>query len=90
METFHTQKLLSRVNFTGLTGQIVFNQFGDLQSAVYDTINFQQARECDAKGLKRVKVGTEWDVNRRLQLNENIRWISQTGRFPKSECLEQC
>ena len=88
-ETFQMQKLLSRVNFTGLTGKIVFNQFGDTQSAVYDIINLQQVQECGAKGLKRVNVG-KWDVTKRLQLKENIRWNSQTGRFPKSECLEQC
>ena len=88
-EKFYMQTLLSRVNFTGLTGPIVFNQFGDTQSAVYDIINFQQVHECGAKGLKGVHVG-KWDVNKRLQLKENIRWNSHTGRFPKSECLEQC
>ena len=86
---FNMQELLSRVNFSGLTGQIVFSQFGDKQSAVYDITNFQQVQECGAKGLKGVIVG-KWDVSRRLQLNENIRWIDQTGRFPKSECLDQC
>ena len=88
-EKFHMNKLLSRVNFTGLTGQIVFNQFGDTQSASYDVVNFQQVQEGSAKGLKEVNVG-KWDVTKRLQLKANIRWNSQTRRFPKSECLEQC
>ena len=88
-EKFHMQRLLSRVNFTGLTGQIIFNQFGDTQSAAYDITNFQQVQECGAEGLKQVNIG-KWDVTRRLQLNGNIHWKGQTGRFPKSECLDQC
>ena len=83
------QRLLSRVNFTGLTGNILFDKFGDRQSASYDIVNFQQVEETDATGLKQVKVGY-WDASERLHLDESIRWNSQTGEFPKSECLEQC
>ena len=45
--------------------------------------------ETDATGLKQVTVGY-WEASERLHLDENIRWTSQTGEFPKSECLEQC
>ena len=83
------QSLLSRVNFTGLTGNIFFDKFGDRQSAYYDIVNFQQVEETHAKGLKQVIVGY-WEASERLHLDENIRWTSQTGEFPKSECLEQC
>ena len=34
------QSLLFRVNFTGLTGNIFFDKFGDRQSAYYDIVNF--------------------------------------------------
>ena len=83
------QSLLSRVNLTGLTGNIFFDKFGDRQSAYYDIVNFQQVEETDATGLKQVIVGY-WEASERLHLDENIRWTSQTGEFPKSECLEQC
>ena len=83
------QKLLSTVNFTGITGKIVFDEFGERRSAIYDIINFQQDEETEAIRLKRIIVG-KWDEIQRLQLDDNIRWNSQTGRFPKSECLEQC
>ena len=84
------QSLLSRVNFTGLTGNIYFDKFGDRQSAHYDIVNFQQVEETDATELKQVIVGY-WDASEGLHLDESsIRWNSQTGEFPKSECLEQC
>ena len=75
------QSSLSRVNFTGLTGNIFFDEFGDRQSASYDIINYQQET--------RVKVG-RWHDREGLKLNGTIRWKSHTGRFPKSDCLEQC
>ena len=83
------QSLLSRVNFTGLTGNIFFDEFGDRQSAYYDIVNFQQETENDAMRLKRVIVGS-WHDREGLQLGGTIRWNSKTGRFPKSDCLEQC
>ncbi|XP_078356952.1 extracellular calcium-sensing receptor-like [Oculina patagonica] len=83
------QRLLSKVNFMGLTGKVLFNEFGDRQSAFYDVINFQQVQEADAKGIKQVIVG-KWDVAQRLHLDDNIYWNSQNGLFPKSECLDQC
>ena len=86
---YDIQSSLSKVNFMGLTGQILYDEFGDRQSAFYDVVNFQQVQEADAKGLKQVIVG-KWDSTERLQLDDNIRWNSQDGRFPKSECLEQC
>ena len=84
------QSLLSKVNFTGLTGNIYFDKFGDRPSAHYDIVNFQQVKETDATGIKQVIVGY-WDASERLHLDESsIRWNSHTGEFPKSECLEQC
>ena len=78
------QSLLSRVNFTGLTGKIFFDEFGDRQSASYDIVSYQQETENDAMRLKRVIVG-EWHDREGLQLSGTIRWKSQTGRFPKSD-----
>ena len=83
------QRLISRVNFTGLTGNVWFDKFGDRQSASYDIVNFQQVEKGDATGLKQVIVGY-WDTSERLHLHDNIRWNSQSGVVPKSECLEQC
>ena len=48
------QRLLSRVHFTGLTGNISFDKFGDRHSASYDIVNFQQVEETDGTGLKQV------------------------------------
>ena len=83
------QRLLSRVNFTGLTGYVLFDKFGDRHSAFYDIVNFQQLEETNATGLKQVIVGY-WDASERLHLDESIRWNSHIGDFPKSDCLEQC
>ena len=83
------QSLLSRVNFTGLTGNIFFDEFGERHSASYDIVNYQQETENGATSLKRVIVG-KWHDREGLQLSGTIRWNSQTGRFPKSDCLEQC
>ena len=89
MKMHDMQKLLSRVNFTGLTGNIDFDEFGDRRSAHYDIISFQPVKEADVIRLKQVVVG-QWDEIGRLHLNDNIRWSSQSGRFPKSDCLDQC
>ncbi|XP_078383077.1 extracellular calcium-sensing receptor-like [Oculina patagonica] len=86
---YNMQRLLSKINFVGLTGNILYDQFGDRQSAFYDVLNIQQVQEADAKRFKQVIVG-KWDAAERLHLNGSIRWNSQDGRFPKSECLEQC
>ena len=88
-EKHDLEKLLSRVNVTGLTGKIAFNEFGDRQSAFYDVINFQREQEAGAKGVKQVIVG-KWDATERLRLDDDIYWNSHNGRFPKSECLDQC
>ena len=81
----HLQKLLSIVNLTGLTGRIIFDDFGDRRYAFYDIINFQQ----NGKGLKQVIVGN-WQPRKGLYLNETSDWNSRTARFPKSDCLAQC
>ena len=81
--------LLSKVNFVGLTGEIIFDGFGDRRSAVYDIVNFQQVQEAEAKRLNQVIVG-KWDSSDGLHLHEKILWNNQDGRPPKSECSEQC
>ena len=81
--------LLSKVNFVGLTGEIIFDGLGDRRSAVYDIVNFQQGKEDDAKRLNQVIVG-KWDSKDGLHLHGKILWNNQNGRPPKSECSEQC
>ena len=81
--------LLSKVDFVGLTGEIIFDGFGDRRSAVYDIVNFQQVQEAEAKRLNQVIVG-KWDSGEGLDLHEKILWNNQDGRPPKSECSEQC
>ncbi|KAJ7328125.1 hypothetical protein OS493_025527 [Desmophyllum pertusum] len=89
------QRLLSRVNFVGLTGNISFNKLGDRGSAVYEIVNLQVQEAANTKQLilKQVLVG-KWEENekrnKRLQFFEEIRWNSPTGSPPKSECLDQC
>ncbi|KAJ7389121.1 hypothetical protein OS493_033443 [Desmophyllum pertusum] len=89
------QRLLSRVNFVGLTGNISFNKLGDRGSAVYEIVNLQVQEAANTKQLilKQVLVG-KWEENEkrneRLQFFEEIRWNSPTGSPPKSECLDQC
>ena len=85
LEKRDMQKLLSIVNFTGLTGNIIFDDFGDRGYAFYDIINFQR----NGTGLKQVIVG-QWQPREGLYLNETIRWNSRTARVPKSDCLKQC
>ena len=89
LEQYDLNKLLSIVNFTGRTGNIFFDDFGDRRYAFYDIINLQQVKENDGPGLKQVIVG-KWQAREGLHLNETIRWNSQTARFPKSDCLAQC
>ncbi|KAJ7382198.1 hypothetical protein OS493_036529 [Desmophyllum pertusum] len=88
------KRLLSKVNFVGLTGNISFNELGDRVSAFYDIVNLQVQEAPNAKQLiKHVLVG-KWEENeqrnKRLQLFEKIRWNSPAGSPPKSECLERC
>ena len=87
------QRLLSKVNFVGLTGKITFNDFGERRSAFYDIINLQQEQETNTKRLKEVVVG-KWKENReygkRLHFFKNVRWKSPSGGPPKSQCLDQC
>ena len=87
------EKLLRRVDFTGLTGKVKFEQFGDRDSAFYDIVNLQQANEADGNGIKQVHVG-EWQKKgehaSELRVFEKIRWNSPSDKLPKSECLDQC
>ncbi|KAJ7370630.1 hypothetical protein OS493_031045, partial [Desmophyllum pertusum] len=86
------QRLISRVNFLGLTGNVTFNEFGDRGSAIYDIVNFRQGQEADGKRLKQFVVGT-WKANgnsTRLLFHGKMHWKSSNGAPPKSECLDQC
>ncbi|KAJ7328133.1 hypothetical protein OS493_025537 [Desmophyllum pertusum] len=87
------QRLLSRVNFVGLTGNISFNKVGDRESAFYDIFNLQVQEAANTKRVKQVLVG-KWEENekrnKRLYFFEQIHWNSPTGSPPKSECLDQC
>ncbi|KAJ7376032.1 hypothetical protein OS493_037316 [Desmophyllum pertusum] len=56
-------RLLSKVDFVGLTGNISFNNLGDRGSAFYDIINLQVQEAPNAKQLiKHVLVG-KWEEN---------------------------
>ena len=68
IEMHNMERLLSRVNFTGLTGKVVFDKFGDRRSAIYEIINFQRVQEADAVVIKQVTVG-KWDETGRLHLD---------------------
>ncbi|XP_020617886.1 extracellular calcium-sensing receptor-like [Orbicella faveolata] len=87
------QRLLSRVNFVGLTGNITFNELGGRGTAFYDIVNIQQVQEANTKRLKEVVVG-KWEESaeqdKRLQFSEKIRWNTLTGGPPKSECVDKC
>ncbi|KAJ7370629.1 hypothetical protein OS493_031044, partial [Desmophyllum pertusum] len=86
------QRLISRVNFVGLTGNVTFNKFGDRGSAIYDIVNFRLGQEADGKRLKHFVVGT-WEANgnsTRLRFHGKMHWKSSNGTPPKSECLDQC
>ena len=87
-------RLLSRVNFLGLSGNVNFDEFGDRRSAVYDIVKFRQVRGRDGKRqLQQAIVGT-WEENeqnrKQLRFYKNMHWDSANDNPPKSECLEQC
>ena len=87
------QRLLSRINFVGRTGNITFNELGGRGTAFYDIVNIQQVQEANTKRLKEVVVG-KWEESaeqdKRLQFSEKIRWNTLTGGPPKSECVDKC
>ena len=87
------QRLLSRVSFVGITGNITFNELGGRGSAFYDIVNIQQVREDNTKQLKEVVVG-EWkesaEQDQRLKFSKTIRWNTLTEGPPKSECVAKC
>ncbi|KAL9964485.1 hypothetical protein ACROYT_G028132 [Oculina patagonica] len=87
------QSLLSKVKFTGLTGNITFDKLGDRGSAFYDILTLQQVENTNTKQLKEVVVG-KWEENdqqdKRLHIFETIRWKTPNGSPPKSKCLDQC
>ncbi|KAJ7379454.1 hypothetical protein OS493_016696 [Desmophyllum pertusum] len=87
------QRLISRVNFVGLTGNVTFNELGYRGSAIYDIVNFQLGQETEGKRLKQVDVG-KWEENgknsKMLRFYSDMHWNSTNGTPPKSECLDQC
>ena len=87
------KNFLSRVSFTGLTGNVSFDKDGDRQSVLYDIVNFQQVEEGHSKRLEQVLVGKWKDDEhhaKRLQFLQDIHWNSLTNQPPKSVCLDQC
>lgn len=87
------QRLLSRVSFVGLTGNVTFNEFSGRGSALYDIINIQQVQEGNTKRLKEVAVG-KWEESteqdKRLKFFKEILWNTSTGGPPSSECVDKC
>lgn len=85
---FNRQRLLHGLHFSGLTGKVSFDDFGDRKSAVYEIINFQKPH------LEQVVVG-KWEENDRndskhLQFVKEIRWNPAFSSLPKSDCSGQC
>ena len=87
------QRLLSRVSFVGLTGNITFNELSGRGSALYDIVNIQQVHEANTMRLKEVAVG-KWEESakqdKRLKFFKEILWNTLTGGPPKSECVDKC
>ena len=88
------RKLLSRVNFAGLSGNVKFDEYGDRRSAVYDIVKFQQVHGVDGKRQLQQSVVGKWEENGPnstvLRFHDNMHWNTSNGTPPKSECLEQC
>ena len=86
------QRVLGRVNFTGLTGKIKFDKFGDIDSASYDIFIIERVSS-ETNGLKTNLIG-KWEnhAKSKAQLNfyREILWRTVNGETPKSECSEQC
>ncbi|XP_020605520.1 extracellular calcium-sensing receptor-like [Orbicella faveolata] len=88
------RRLLSKINFIGLSGNVTFDEFGDRESAVYDIVKFQQVQDTDGKlQLKQTIVG-KWEANgqssKRMRHYNKMHWNSANDSAPKSECLDQC
>ena len=89
------KRLLSKVSFVGLTGNVSFDKDGDVVviKMVYDIVNFQQVKEGHTDHLKQVLVG-KWKENephaKRLDFFQKIHWNTLTNHPPTSECLDQC
>ena len=88
------RRLLSRINFIGLSGNVTFDEVGERGSAVYDIVKFQQVRGTDGGlQLKQTIVG-KWEASgqssKRLHFNDGMHWNSANNTAPKSDCLDQC
>ena len=93
IDLFDMRRLLSRINFVGLSGNVTIDEVGDRGSAVYDIVKFQQVQDTDGKlQLKQTIVG-KWEANGQsigLRLHNKMHWNSANDSAPKSECLDQC
>ena len=94
LETLDIKRLLSRINFIGLSGNVTFDKVGDRGSSAYDIFKFQQVQDTDGKlQLKQTIVG-KWEENgqssKRMRLYGKMHWNSVNDTAPKSECLDQC
>ena len=88
------RRLLSRINFVGLSGNVTFDEVGDRGSAVYDIVKIQQVKDADGKlQLKQTIVG-KWEANgqksKRIRFYGRVHWNSANDTAPKSECLDEC
>ncbi|PFX21438.1 Metabotropic glutamate receptor 7 [Stylophora pistillata] len=90
----YVEDFLRNVNFTGMTGQVRFDKFGDPLGSSYDIVHFKTNDTSNSQDPVKLVIGS-WEKNRKnkLQLNSNnIRWntISSQGFVPKSFCHEDC
>lgn len=64
------QRVLGRVNFTGLTGKIKFDKFGDIDSASYDIFSIERV-SFETNGLTTILVG-KWQNYARNETKLNF------------------
>ena len=88
------RRLLSRINFVGLSGNVTFDEVGDRESAVYDIVKFQQVQGTDRELQLNQTIVGKWEANgqssKRIRIYDKMHWNSANDAAPKSECLDQC
>ncbi|XP_078383019.1 metabotropic glutamate receptor 4-like [Oculina patagonica] len=91
---YDMRRLLSRVHFAGLSGNVKFDEFGDRQSAVYDIVKFQQVHVTGGKRQLQQAIVGKWEGygqnSKKLRFYDNMHWKSTNNTPPKSECAAQC
>ena len=90
----YVEDYLRVVNFTGMTGQVRFDKFGDPLESSYDIVHFKTNDTLDSHDPVKLVIGS-WEKNRKKKLELNIgsiRWntISNQTFVPKSFCHEDC